>query len=87
MSSYSEYKKAKRVNKNVVAKINLHEYENVFFLLNKKCLRHSMNKLLGKNQRRRTYEINKMYWSCFDDKTFILDKAKKIVYLRLLDRP
>ena len=37
-----------------------------------------MNKLLGKNHRIRTYEINKMYWSCFDDKTFILDKAKKL---------
>ena len=46
-----------------------------------------MNKLLGKNHRIRTYEINKMYWSCFDDKTFILDKAKKIVCLRLPDRP
>ena len=47
-----EHKKAKDVNRNVVAKISHNKYEDVF--LNKKCLRHLMNRIqrnLG------TYEI------------------------------
>ena len=39
----SEHKKAKGVNKNVVATINRNEYNDV--LLNKKYLRHSMNRI------------------------------------------
>ena len=62
----SEHKKAKGVNKNVVATINYGKYKDV--LLNKKCLRHSMNRIQSKNQRVRTYEINKISLSCFDDK-------------------
>ena len=38
-----EYKKAKVVNRNAVATISHHEYEDV--LLNNKCLRHSMNRI------------------------------------------
>ena len=36
-------------------------------MLNKKCLRHSMNK----DHRIRTYEINKISLSCFDGKIYI----------------
>ena len=39
----SEHKKAKSVNKNVVATISHNEYKDV--LLNKKCLTHSMNRI------------------------------------------
>ena len=39
----TKHKKAKGVNKNVVATINHNEYKDL--LLNKKCLRHSMNKI------------------------------------------
>ena len=39
----SEYKKEKGVNKNAVATISHNEYKDV--LLDKKCLRHSMNDL------------------------------------------
>ena len=39
----SEHKKAKSVNKNVVATISHNEYKDV--LLNKKCSRHSMNRI------------------------------------------
>ena len=42
----SEHKKAKCVNKNVVAVINHNEYKDV--LLNQKCLRHSMNRIQSK---------------------------------------
>ena len=61
-----EHKKAKDVNRNVVATISHNKYEDVF--LNKKCLRHLMNRIqrnLG------TYEINKISLSCFNDKIYI----------------
>ena len=50
----SEDKKAKAVNKNVVAKISHSEYKDV--LLNKNCLRHSMNRIESKDHRIGTYE-------------------------------
>ena len=50
--------KKQSVNKNVVQKITHSEYRDV--LLNKKCLRHSMNRIQSKDHRIRTYEINKI---------------------------
>ena len=64
-----ENKKAKGVNKNVVVTISHNEYKDV--LLNKKCLRHSVNKIQSKEHRVGTCEINKSYFSCFDDKIYI----------------
>ena len=64
-----EYKKVKDANKNAVAEIIHDEYKKV--LLNKKCLIHSINIIQIKNQRVRTYEINKISSSCFDDKIYI----------------
>ena len=49
----SEQKKAKGVNKNVAATISDNEYKDV--LLNKKCFRHSMNRIQSKDHRTRTY--------------------------------
>ena len=49
----NENKKAKGVNKNFVATISHNEYEDV--LLNKKCLRHSMNRIQSKDQKIGTY--------------------------------
>ena len=65
----SKYKKAKGVNRNVVAAISHNEYKD--FLLNKKCLRHSMNRIQSKNHKTGTYEINKIFSSCFNDKIYI----------------
>ena len=65
----SEHKKAKGVNRNVVATISHNEYKDV--LLNKKCLRHSMNRIQSKDHKIGTYEINKISLSCFDDKIYI----------------
>ena len=62
----SENKKAKGVNKNVVAKISYNEYKDV--LLNDKCLSHSMNRIQSKDYRIGTYEIHKISLTCFDDK-------------------
>ena len=52
----SEHKKAKSVNRNVVATVSHNEYKDV--LLNKKCLRHSINRIQRKDHRIGTYEIN-----------------------------
>ena len=65
----SEHKKAKGVNKNVVATISHYEYKDV--LLNKECLRHSMNRIQSKDHRIGTYEINKISLSCSDDQIYI----------------
>ena len=46
------------INKNVVATISQNVYKDVF--LNKKCLRHSMNRIQIKDHRIGTYEINKI---------------------------
>ena len=65
----SEHKKAKGVNRNVVATISHSEHKDV--LLNKKCLSNSMNRIQSKDHRIGTYEINKISLRCFDDKIFI----------------
>ena len=65
----SEHKKAKGVNKNVVATISHNEYKA--FLFNKKCLRHSMIMIRSKDHRIGTYEINKISLSCLDGKIYI----------------
>ena len=65
----SEYQKAKGVNKNVVPTITHNDYKDV--LLNKKCLRHSMNRIQSKDHRIGIYDISNIYLSCFDDKIYI----------------
>ena len=65
----SAYKKTKGANKNVVATISHNEYKDV--LLNKNCLRHSMNRIQSKDHRIGTFEINKISLSYFDDKIYI----------------
>ena len=65
----SEHKKAKGVNKNVVAAINHNEYKDV--LLHNNCIRHSMNRIQNKDDIIGTYEINEISLSCFDDKMSI----------------
>ena len=67
----SEHKKAKGVNGNIVATMSHNEYKDA--LLNKKCLRHSMNNIQSKDHKIGTYEINKVSLFCFDDKINIQD--------------
>ena len=45
----NEHKKVNYVNKNAVATINHNEYKD--FLLNKRCLRHSVNWIQSKDRR------------------------------------
>ena len=42
-------------------------------LFNKKVLRHKMRRNQSKIHKLRTYKINKISLSCFDDKRFVLD--------------
>ena len=65
----SDHEKAKVIKKNVVVTIIHNEYKDV--LLNKKCLRHSMNRIQSNDHRIRTYEINEVSLSCFDEKIYI----------------
>ena len=62
-------KNTKGVNRNVVATTSHNQYKDV--LLNKKCLRHLMNRIQSKDHEIGTYEINMISLSCFDDKIFI----------------
>ena len=65
----NEHKKAKGVNKNVVATRSHNEYKDV--LLNNKCIRHLINRIQTKDHRIGTYEINEISLSCFNDKIYI----------------
>ena len=60
---------AKGVNENVVSTMSHNECKDV--LLNKKCLRHLMNRIQNKDHRIQTYEISKIALSCFDHKICI----------------
>ena len=68
-----EHKKVKGVNKNVVETINHSEYRDV--LLNKKCLRHSINGVQSKDYIIGICEVNKTSLYCFDDKIHILNNG------------
>ena len=65
----NEHKKSNCVNRNVVATLSHNEYKD--FLLNKKCLRHPMNRSQSKDHKIRTYKINNISLFCFDDKLYI----------------
>ena len=43
------------------------------FLFKKKIIRYKMKRIQSKNHKIRTYKINKMSLSCFDNKRFLLD--------------
>ena len=55
----SEHKKAKDVNRNVVATISNNEYKDV--LLNNKCIRHSMNRIQNKYDRKEHVKSTKFH--------------------------
>ena len=65
----SQHKKAEVLNRNVIETISRNRYKDV--LLNKKCLRHLMNRIQSKGQKIETYGISKISLSCFDDKIYI----------------
>ena len=75
----SKHKKAKGVKKNIVAIISHNEYKDV--LLNKKCLRYSMNRIQSKDNRTETYEINHDLIRKYPSKT--MDMMDKLLVIRV----
>ena len=57
------------MNRNAVGTVSHGKYKDI--LLNKKCSRHSMNRIQTKDHRIGTYEINKISLCRFDDKIYI----------------
>ena len=49
----------------------LNQFKDVLF--NKKVIRHKMKRIQAKKHKIRTYEIDKISLSCFDDKRYVLD--------------
>ena len=45
------------------------EFKDVFF--NKKVIRHKMKRMQAKKHKIRTYEIDEISLSCFDDKRYV----------------
>ena len=51
------------------------------FLSNEKIIRHKMKRILSKKHKLGTYEINKIFLSCFDDKRYVLDDGiRRLAY-------
>ena len=71
------------MNRNVVATISHNKYENV--LLNKKCFRHSMNRIKSKGHKIGTYEINKISLPCFDGIIYIQNNGCDGLALDVMD--
>ena len=71
MVDNEEIKKAKGINKNVVKSISHKEYVDVLF--NRGLIRHKMKNIQSRLHKIGTYDICKIYLSCFDDKRYILD--------------
>ena len=65
----NKHKKGKGANRNIVATISHKKYKDA--LLNKKCLRHSINRIKSKDHKIGTCQINKISLSCVDDKILI----------------
>lgn len=61
------------MNKNIVETIRHSHY--IDFLLNKKFLRHLMNRIESKDYRIETYETNKISLAWFDSKVHILSNG------------
>ena len=72
-------KKAKGADKNVVKNIRHEEYLDVSF--NEKLIRHKMRRIQNKLHRIGTYNVCKIYLSCFDDKRYLLgDGINSLAY-------
>ena len=65
--NYKELSNAKGVN----LKLRHKEYDDALF--NKTVVRHKMKRIQRNLHEIRTYDINKISLSCFDDKRFVLD--------------
>ena len=69
-----EGKTCKGIKKIVKNKITHENYRGVLF--NKKQMHHTMKTIRSQNHELGSYEINKVSFSCFDDKRYIHDNGK-----------
>ena len=53
-------------------------------LFNKKIIRHKMKRIQSKKHKLGTYEIDKIFLPCFDDKRYVLDDG--ILYFELFSQ-
>ena len=65
-------KKDKGLKKNVI-KSNIKNEDYKKTLINNEQIKHKMKTIRSDNHRLRSYEINKISLSCFDDKRYILE--------------
>ena len=65
--------KESNMAKGVNIAIELSEFTDVLF--NKEIVTHKMRRSQSKKHKGRTYKINKITLSCFDDKRFVLDDS------------
>ena len=59
--------------KGVSIATEFHGFKDV--LVNEKIIRHKMKRIQSKKHKLGTYEIDKIYLSCFDDKRYVLDEG------------
>ena len=62
-----EYNTAKGVS----ISTEFNKFKDVLF--NKKLLRHKMRRIQSQKHKSGTYELDKISWSCFDNKRYVLD--------------
>ena len=67
-----EQKTAKGIKKNII-KNNIKHINYKETLFNKKQMHHKMKTIRSQNHQLRSYEINKVSLSCYDDKRYILE--------------
>ena len=68
---YKRNKKAKEINKDIVKNMSRKKYENKNF--EKKQMSHKMERMQSKFHEWGTYEVDKIYLSCFHDKQHIFE--------------
>ena len=72
-------KKPKGINKNVIKNIRHEEYIDALF--NKKMIRHKMKRIQSTLYRTGTYDVCKIYLTCFDDKRYVVvDGINSLAY-------
>ena len=71
----NENAKQKELIKMLLKHKNIKHNEYTDVLFNKNIIRHKMKRIQNKFRRIRTYDVSKIYLSCFDEKRYILDDS------------
>ena len=74
-----EIKKAEGINKDVIKNMRHKQYLDVLF--NIKMMRHEMKRIQSRFHKIETYNVSKIYLSCFDNKRYTLSNdIKSLAY-------